>query len=83
MTAPANPQLDHEKLRRLEAAILKLRRIDREVFLAHRLDAMSYGEIARRTGLSLRQVERSMARALYEIDRNLDDDRLPWWRRWL
>lgn len=83
MTAPANPQLDHETLRRLEAAMLKLRRIDREILLAHRLDAMSYGEIALRTGLSPRQVERSMARALYEIDRALGDDRLPWWRRWL
>ena len=41
----------------------------REIFLAKRLDGMSYSEIASRTGLSVRQVERHMAKALATIDR--------------
>lgn len=58
-------------LARLEEAVRSLRRLDREVFLAHRLDAMSYDEIARRTGLSVNQVEWAMCRALRGIGRHL------------
>jgi RNA polymerase sigma factor (sigma-70 family) len=43
----------------------------REIFLAKRLDGMSYSEIARRTGLSVRRVERHITKALVAIDREL------------
>lgn len=43
----------------------------REILLAKRLDAMSFAEIARRTGLSVGQVERHLAKALATIDREL------------
>ena len=68
-------------LAKLEEAVRSLRRVDREVFLAHRLDAMGYEEIARRTGLSTHQVERAMARALRGIDRYLCDEprHRYWW----
>ena len=49
--------------------------------MAHRLDGMSYGEIARRTGLTVRQVERHMARALYKLDKQLQGRKLSWWER--
>jgi RNA polymerase sigma factor (sigma-70 family) len=73
---------DPEFLRRLEDAIGNIPRLQREIFMAHRLDDMSYGEIARRTGLTVRQVERQMAKAIYKLDKQLDGRRLNWWERW-
>lgn len=58
-------------LGRLEAAMRRLNPRTREIFLAKRLDGMSYAEIARRTGLSVRRVERHMTKALVAIDREL------------
>ena len=76
---------DAELLRRLERAIRTVPRRTREVFLAHRLDDMSYAEIAQRTGLSVRQVERHMARAIHRLCKEVDRGPLRWWerlRRW-
>jgi RNA polymerase sigma factor (sigma-70 family) len=74
---------DAERLRRLERAMRTVPRRTREVFLAHRLDAMSYREIAERTGLSLREVERHIARAIWAIDRSLNGPPVRWWERLL
>ena len=60
-----------------------LPRPTREVFLAHRLDDMPYREIAERTGLSVSEVERHMARAIIAIDRSLNGQPLRWWERLL
>jgi len=68
-----------EHLARLERAVRSLRRPDREIFLAHRLDGMSYAEIAERTGLTVKQVERSVRRALIRIDRHMCRPELRWW----
>jgi RNA polymerase sigma factor (sigma-70 family) len=73
---------DAELLRRLERAMRSVPRRTREVFLAHRLDDMSYSEIAERTGLSVREVERHMPRAIVAIDRSLNGPPLSWWERW-
>jgi RNA polymerase sigma-70 factor (ECF subfamily) len=73
---------DPELLRRLEEAMLNMPKMQREIFMAHRLDGMSYGEIARRTGLTAGQVERHMARAIYKLDKQLHDGKLSWWERW-
>lgn len=62
---------DAGDLERLEYAILRIPRTDREMFLAHRLDHMSYQEIADASGLSVEKVERSIARAMAVIDRAL------------
>jgi RNA polymerase sigma-70 factor (ECF subfamily) len=67
----------------MERAMLKLPRSTREIFLAHRLDDMSYQEIADRTGLSVRQVERHMAKAICQLCRELDDEPRRWWERLL
>lgn len=48
MTDEADPDL----LRRMEDAVRNLPMLQREIFLAHRLDDMPYEEIASRTGLS-------------------------------
>jgi RNA polymerase sigma-70 factor (ECF subfamily) len=74
---------DAEVLRRLERAMRTVPRRTREVFLAHRLNDMSYAEIGQRTGLSVREVERHMVRAIIAIDRSLNGPPLRWWERWL
>lgn len=74
--------LDADLLRRLEDAVAGMPRKQREIFLAHRLDDMSYAEIARRTGLSVRQVERQMARAFYKLYKQMDGHPLSRWERW-
>lgn len=58
-----------DMLRRMEAAMLKLRPITREIFMAHRLDGLSYAEIADRTGLSVKGVEKHMSKAIAQITR--------------
>jgi RNA polymerase sigma-70 factor (ECF subfamily) len=78
-----DPDPDPELLGKLERAIVTLPRSTREIFLAHRLDDMSYHEIADRTGLTVRQVERHIARAIYRLCKELDDEPRPWWERWL
>jgi RNA polymerase sigma-70 factor (ECF subfamily) len=78
--APPDPEL----LARIEAAVLTLPRRRRVIFLAVRLDGASYAELAERTGLSTKQVEREVARAIAHIDLRLEQrepKQLPPWRR--
>lgn len=77
MPDPADPDF----LLRLEKAVAGLPRREREIFLAHRLDGMSYEEIAERTGLSVPRVERHLARALHRLDRALHRPSPRWWER--
>ena len=74
---------DPDLLRKLERAVSQLPRATREIFLTHRLDDLSYEDIARRTGLPVRKVERHMARAIYLLCRELEDEPLGWWQRLL
>jgi len=55
-------------LARLETAMLRLRPLTREIFMAHRLDGYTYREIAARTGLSVKRVEKHMGRAIAQLD---------------
>ena len=71
---------DPVTLRRIKRAVRKLPRLQREIFLAARLDDMSYTEIAERTGLAVRDVERHIAKALASIDRRLRKPPRRWWR---
>ena len=61
-----------DTLRRVEAAVLKLRPKTREIFMAHRVEGLSYAEIAERTSLSVKGVEKQMSKAIAAIDRTLD-----------
>lgn len=74
--------IDTERLAQFEAAVLKLPRFTREIFLAHRIDDLSYAEIARITGTSIRRIEQEMARAIHGIDRAMCGEPLRWWERW-
>lgn len=60
-----------DMLRRVEAAMQRLPDRTREIFVAHRVDGLSYSEIAERTGLSVKGVEKQMSKALVRIDRLL------------
>lgn len=75
--------VDPVMLTKVEHAMRRIPRRQREIFLAIRFDNMAYPEIADRTGLTLAQVERLFAEALINFVRNLDDPRRHWWRRWL
>jgi RNA polymerase sigma factor (sigma-70 family) len=72
---------DPDRLRRLEDAMRNIPKLQREIFLAHRIDDMPYREIARRTGLTVGQVERHIARALYKLAKQMDGRELSWWER--
>ncbi len=65
MSASAIPQA------RLERAMATMDRRSREIFLAHRLDGLSYEEISARTGVTTGQVEQHIARAIFHLDREL------------
>jgi len=68
---------DQERLELLEGALMTMPRLRREIFLAVRLDAMSYEEVAKITGLSLQAVERQMARAIAHIGYHLRHGEAP------
>ena len=63
-----------DRLRRLEKAMAGLKPKTRRIFLAHRLDGLSYAEIATETGLSIKGVEKQMSKAIAKIDRLLERD---------
>lgn len=73
---------DSEYIGRLEQAVARLPKIQRDILLARQLDRMTYGEIAFRTGLSVRRVQVHMGHAIYGIDRQMRGLPLRWWHRW-
>lgn len=75
--------VDPAELARLDHAMRRVPRRQREIFLAVRLDSLSYSEIAERTGLTVTQVERLFADGLANFSCNLEDPQRHWWRRWL
>ena len=56
-------------LDRIQTALLKLNPKTRDIFLAHRVDGLSYKEIATGMGLSVKGVEWHMRKAIAHIDR--------------
>jgi RNA polymerase sigma-70 factor (ECF subfamily) len=74
--------VDADFRRRLEEALAAMPRKQRETFLAHRVDDMSYTEIAQLRDISVREVERQMARAMYKLVKQMEGEPLRWWERW-
>jgi RNA polymerase sigma-70 factor (ECF subfamily) len=71
-----------EIIERLEAGLRRMPKLRREIFLAIRLDDLSYAEIAERTGLSGKQVERHFARSMVTLLEAFDGrPPVPWWER--
>lgn len=67
-------EADPERLARVEAALARLPAMERQIFLAMRLDGMDIREIARRTGLSKRQVQKRIGAAIKALGRSLAED---------
>jgi RNA polymerase sigma-70 factor (ECF subfamily) len=65
--SPEQHASDREALARAREAILALPARCRAVYLMHRIDGLSYSEIARRCGISTKAVEKHMSRALREL----------------
>ncbi len=57
---------------RVDAAMLRLKPKTREIFILHRLDGLSYAEIATTKGMSVKGVEKQIANALTILRRRLD-----------
>jgi RNA polymerase sigma-70 factor (ECF subfamily) len=72
---------DPDPLRRMETAIMNIPKRQRDIFLAHCVHGMSYGEIAARAGLTAGQVERHVAKAIYKLAKQMDGRKLSWWER--
>lgn len=64
-----------DMIQRLETSLLGLKPRTRAIFLAHRLDGLSYAEIAAREGLSIKGVEKQMSKAIAHLDRFLSRSR--------
>lgn len=58
-------------LERHEAAILRLKPKTREIYLLHRLDGLTYAQIATQLAMSVSGVEKQMMKAIAHIDRVL------------
>lgn len=55
--------LARERVARLAHCMARLPPATREIFLAHRLEGLTYQQIARRRGLSISSIERHVAKA--------------------
>ncbi|AJP73401.1 RNA polymerase sigma factor [Sphingomonas hengshuiensis] len=61
-------------LARAEAVMRRMKPKTREIFMAVRLDGMSYAEIAERTGMTVSGVEKQMAQAMAMLLKNAGRD---------
>lgn len=61
-----------DELRQVERAVLAMRPRTRAIFIAHRVEGMSYAEIARECGIGVKGVEKQMSRAIAILARELD-----------
>ncbi len=59
--------LAKERLARLSQGVGRLSETTRTVFLAHRVDGLPYGEIARAHGLSISAVQKHVAKATLQL----------------
>jgi RNA polymerase sigma factor (sigma-70 family) len=68
-TAPGTEDvmLSRERLRRLSECVARLHDKTRAIFLAHRLDGLSYKEIRRIHSMSISGVEKQVAKATLQI----------------
>lgn len=60
-----------DRLRRIEAAVGKLKPLTRQIFLARRVYGYSLAEISKQTGLSQKGVERHMGIAIKKLGQHL------------
>ena len=73
-----------ERLRlwRAERAVDRMHAMDRQVFLAIRVDEMSYSQIAARFDISVADVEVHFAASIRIMMRAMDEKDPWWWKYW-
>jgi RNA polymerase sigma factor (sigma-70 family) len=59
--------LARERMARLSVCLGRLNDKTRDIFLSHRVDGITYEEIARRHGLSISTVEKHIAKAMLQV----------------
>lgn len=64
--------LARERVARLSVCLSRLSERTRVIFLAHRIDGLSYQEIARQQQISVRAVERHIAKALLQLTAGME-----------
>ncbi|MGV2497487.1 RNA polymerase sigma factor [Pelagerythrobacter aerophilus] len=75
-----------EGIERVKRALRRMPYRQREVYLAVRIDDADYRDIAKRLGITTKQVEREFAAAIRQVGRALRERHPePWWRwpRWI
>ena len=73
----ANPErilIASERLKRAMACIDRMPPKRREAFLLHRIEGLSYAQIARRAGISIKTVEKHMTSAMAQLSREVEGD---------
>ena len=64
--------LDHrEKLAKLDAGVQRLNRRTRQIFLLHRVEGLTYAQIAEEMGMSVKGVKKQMMKALLHLRRDV------------
>lgn len=66
---PTRTLEDRDKLRRLDVALHAMKPKTRDIFLAHRLEGLSYKQLAVRFGLGVKGVEWHMTKAIAHLER--------------
>lgn len=62
---------DRDALARLEVAVARLRPRRRRIFLLHRVEQLTYADIANEVGMSVKGVKKQMAKAFFELRRDM------------
>ncbi|MGQ2957633.1 MAG: sigma factor-like helix-turn-helix DNA-binding protein [Sphingopyxis sp.] len=69
-------------LRQYERAVDRIGEADRAIFLGHRVEELSYRQLAERHSVSIAEVEQAMIRSLRVIAQAVDGKNRRWWQFW-
>ncbi|MGB3805108.1 MAG: sigma factor-like helix-turn-helix DNA-binding protein [Sphingopyxis granuli] len=69
-------------LRQYERAVDRIDETDRAIFLGHRVEELSYRQLAERHGISIAEVEEALIRSLRVIAHPVDRKNRRWWQFW-
>lgn len=72
----------HRLLRIYERAVDRLDEFDRRVFLGHRVEELTYRQLAERHGVSVHEIEQAMIRSLRLIAQTVDKKNRRRWQFW-
>ena len=73
---------ERRQLRRAERAVDNMSPMQRETFLAIRVDELSYAAVAALHSITVAEVELHFAGALRILDRHMHERHHKWWQFW-